>query len=54
MWRLLLGSLGPLFRCAPHQSFNWFWWKVELDPGLVGWVAEGGDNIDPYYICPVN
>ena len=39
---------GP--SCANKGS----WWKVELDSGLEGWVAEGGDNIDPYFICPVN
>jgi hypothetical protein len=39
---------------GPSCSNNWFWWKVELDSGLDGWVAEGGDNIDPYFICPVN
>ncbi|HSF83483.1 MAG TPA: SH3 domain-containing protein [Anaerolineales bacterium] len=33
---------------------NWFWWKVELNLGLAGWVAEGGDNIDLYFICPLN
>ncbi|HSF82054.1 MAG TPA: SH3 domain-containing protein [Anaerolineales bacterium] len=39
---------------GPACANNWFWWKVELDSGLEGWVAEGGDNIDPYFICPVD
>lgn len=39
---------------GPSCANNWFWWKVELDSGLAGWVAEGGDNIDPYFICPLN
>ncbi|MCJ7569139.1 MAG: SH3 domain-containing protein [Anaerolineales bacterium] len=39
---------------GPSCANNWFWWKVELDSGLEGWVAEGGDNIDPYFICPAN
>ena len=39
---------------GPSCANNWSWWKVELDSGLEGWVAEGGDNIDPYFICPVN
>lgn len=38
---------------GPSCANNWSWWKVELDSGLDGWVAEGGDNIDPYFICPV-
>lgn len=39
---------------GPACANNWFWWKVELDSGLEGWVAEGGDNTDPYFICPVD
>jgi hypothetical protein len=39
---------------GPACANNWFWWKVELDSGLEGWIAEGGDNIDPYFICPVD
>ena len=39
---------------GPSCANNWYWWKVELDSGLEGWVAEGGDNIDPYFICPVD
>ncbi|UCD98321.1 MAG: SH3 domain-containing protein [Chloroflexota bacterium] len=38
---------------GPACANNWFWWKVELDSGLEGWVAEGGDNVDPYFICPL-
>jgi hypothetical protein len=39
---------------GPSCANNWSWWKVELVSGLDGWVAEGGDNIDPYFICPVD
>ena len=39
---------------GPACADNWFWWKVELDSGLGGWVAEGGDDLDPYFICPAN
>jgi hypothetical protein len=39
---------------GPSCASNWFWWKVELDSGLEGWVAEGGDDIDPYFICLEN
>ena len=39
---------------GPSCANNWSWWKVKLDSGIVGWVAEGGDKIDPYFICLVN
>ena len=39
---------------GPSCANNWSWWKVELDSGLEGWIAEGGDNTDPYFICPLN
>jgi hypothetical protein len=38
---------------GPACADKWFWWKVELDSGLEGWIAEGGDDVDPYFICPV-
>lgn len=38
---------GP--ECAGN---NWSWWKVRLNDGTVGWMAEGGDQIDQYYLCP--
>jgi len=52
-----LTSIKPgttfIIRDGPSCANNWSWWKVELDSGLEGWVAEGGDNIDPYFVCPV-
>lgn len=39
---------GP--ECAGN---NWSWWKVRLSDGTVGWMAEGGDQVDQYYLCPV-
>jgi len=39
---------GP--ECA---GSNWSWWKVRLDDGQEGWLAEGGDDIDPYFLCPI-
>lgn len=38
---------GP--RCANSHS----WWKIRTETGIVGWVAEGSDEIDPYFICPL-
>jgi hypothetical protein len=37
---------------GPKCADNWSWWKVETESGFVGWIAEGGDNVDPYFICP--
>jgi len=40
---------GPV--CAGN---NWTWWKVTTADKRTGWVAEGGDNIDPYFLCPIH
>jgi hypothetical protein len=37
---------------GPSCSDNWSWWNVRLDNGTTGWVSEGGDQTDPYFICP--
>lgn len=31
---------------------NWSWWKVQLPSGIIGWMSEGGDSKDPYFLCP--
>jgi LysM repeat protein len=38
---------------GPICANNWAWWKVQTSSGIVGWVSEGGDNIDRYFICPM-
>ena len=38
---------------GPECSDDWSWWKITLDNGTTGWIAEGGDKIDPYFICPI-
>lgn len=38
---------------GPECADNWSWWFVTLDDGESGWLAEGGDNIDPYFMCPL-
>jgi hypothetical protein len=38
---------------GPSCSDNWSWWNIRLDNGTTGWVSEGGDEIDPYFICPL-
>jgi hypothetical protein len=37
---------------GPVCADNWSWWGIKTDSGIKGWVAEGGDNTDPYFICP--
>lgn len=37
---------------GPECANNWSWWKVRVQDGTVGWMAEGGDAIDPYFLCP--
>jgi hypothetical protein len=39
---------GP--KCDKQKS--WWYWKVRTESGYVGWVSEGGDTKDPYFICP--
>ena len=38
---------------GPECADNWSWWLIQTDDGFVGWIAEGGDNVDPYFICPL-
>jgi hypothetical protein len=38
---------GP--QCADKQS----WWQIQTGWGTTGWVSEGGDATDPYFICPL-
>lgn len=38
---------------GPVCRDGWSWWRIRTVDGIVGWVAEGGDNIDTYFICPV-
>lgn len=37
---------------GPTCADNWSWWQVELNDGTVGWMSEGGDSEDRYYLCP--
>jgi len=51
-------KIGTLFEviggpeCAGN---NWSWWKVFLGNECeIGWLAEGGDEKDPYFLCPLD
>jgi hypothetical protein len=56
-------SGSEIMQLAPGASFtviggpscadSWSWWNVRLDNGTSGWISEGGDEIDPYFICPL-
>lgn len=37
---------------GPKCGDNWSWWQVETESGFVGWMSEGGDNVDRYFLCP--
>jgi len=30
-----------------------WYWQVRTTDGYTGWVSEGGDTVDAYYVCPV-
>jgi len=38
---------------GPSCADDWSWWQVELSGGQRGWISEGGDSTDPYFICPI-
>lgn len=37
---------------GPECANNWSWWKVRTPNGQIGWMAEGGDSKDSYFLCP--
>jgi hypothetical protein len=39
---------------GPVCANSWSWWGIQTYTGTKGWVAEGGDEIDPYFICAQN
>ena len=36
------------------ESVSWWYWEVQTESGVTGWVSEGGDQTDPYFVCPSN
>lgn len=38
---------------GPACADSWSWWNVRLSDGTTGWLSEGGDAVDPYFICPL-
>ncbi|MBN2385612.1 MAG: protein kinase [Anaerolineales bacterium] len=38
---------------GPECGDDWTWWEVRsTTSGYTGWMAEGGDSVDPYFLCP--
>ena len=37
---------------GPLCSDDWSWWNIRAGDNRSGWVAEGGDAEDPYFLCP--
>jgi hypothetical protein len=38
---------------GPSCADNWSWWQVQTNDGDTGWISEGGDETDPYFVCPL-
>jgi hypothetical protein len=34
------------------ERVHWWYWEVKTVSGFTGWMAEGGDSRDPYFLCP--
>jgi len=50
--QLLTGSQFEVIG-GPSCADNWSWWQIQTDNGDTGWISEGGgDEVDPYFICP--
>jgi len=39
---------------GPKCANNWSWWQVRTESGFTGWLTEGGDSVDKYFLCPSN
>ena len=50
--RLATGSALQVIG-GPACANGYSWWQVRTLNGSTGWMAEGGDAEDPYFICPV-
>jgi len=36
------------------ETVSWWYWEVRTESNQTGWIAEGGDQTDPYFVCPSN
>jgi len=37
---------------GPTCANNWSFWQVRTESGYTGWMSEGGDSKDKYFLCP--
>jgi len=51
--RIVTGSLITILN-GPECGNGFTWWYIESEDGDRGWVREGSDEVDPYFICPVH
>lgn len=51
-------NLSPLTQMVitegPACADGRWWWKVRTETGVLGWVVEGSDDVDPRFIKPVD
>lgn len=51
--RLVPGAeLEVIGKAVCDKSKSWWYWKVRTESGYTGWVSEGGDTKDIYFLCP--
>lgn len=39
---------------GPECANEWSYWEVEISDGTTGWISEGGDKTDRYFLCPIS
>ncbi len=53
---LVVGSLATgvtmKIKSGPVCDADWSYWEIEIGGEITGWVSEGGDEEDAYFICP--
>jgi hypothetical protein len=50
--QMLSGESIDIIGGPAECDFSYCWWQVETKNGVIGWVVDGGDAIDEYYVCP--
>jgi hypothetical protein len=45
-------SLVVIGEAICDENVQWWYWEVRTELGYTGWVSEGGDETDPYFVCP--
>lgn len=51
--RLMPGAVVTITgKAVCDEETGWWYWPVRTRSGYTGWMAEGGDEKDPYFLCP--